>query len=620
MDGGQRKIKSSHSRRHSIQSAPANLPRPSSSLGRSLPLFSLETPKRSNPNAVVSSRTHSASPYRDSPYKSYSTTPGTERKKQTNPAHIQRLEETIVALTNSRDRERASNTLLKRKLAESRQELVDTLVEAGGYYAGQQQTLQQQKQVQLLEQRLALAREQHSRALTASKRGQTALADLRAEAAMLSAQLRRSETQLITTRKELGTTKAALKAAIEDRDVAVGENRSLLSRFEKEKEQWQAEMRELRTNISQARTVRSIVAASKPREERPDDTEVKPSDPSQFEQTQSPATPSFKLDQLLQRSLSTSADVNSGLLNFVNQLTNELEACQKKASLYKSAADRLRAQVDGDSSSGRRFSRRLEERLQAAQEASSRLRDELKRVGGVSRIAFEGLWRATEMLGEADAARLGATREGCGLPALVDRGHSSLAGSEGPPNEAQTRLVVGLVEGKLQDLMARLRRQDFGALNLPTQHAALVAAIGQADPVAVSQLAAEGRVSAFAMRAPILGRQSDSPQAPEKRTTRELMLSVADLRAASKLAERPTSPSPSPPSPPPVLSTARRMLAGIDVRGLGRRGAEGELIQIAALREELSTTLQQMQLSISVEGVEFQEPKVLEPGEASSGT
>ncbi|GIQ85274.1 hypothetical protein KIPB_006913, partial [Kipferlia bialata] len=199
-----------------------------------------------------------------------------------------------------------------------------------------------------------------------------------------------------------------LKSTSESRAIAISENQNLLSRFEREKEYWQAEMRELRHSLSHTQKVRSIITSamstspSAGKNGDGGDGERGKGGPGGEKSTMYDGVTGTQLSvgQVLQNSIANAADVNTGLLNFVNQLTEELEALQKKTTLYRSTIDRLRSQAAGDVSSGRRFSRSLEEKLQKNQASlivykrdNDGLKESLKTIG-------REILHVVELLGE----------------------------------------------------------------------------------------------------------------------------------------------------------------------------------------------------------------------------
>eukprot|EP00767_Chilomastix_cuspidata_P006322 gnl/Chilomastix_cuspidata/667.p2 GENE.gnl/Chilomastix_cuspidata/667~~gnl/Chilomastix_cuspidata/667.p2 ORF type:complete len:690 (+),score=254.75 gnl/Chilomastix_cuspidata/667:65-2071(+) len=80
---------------------------------------------------------------------------------------------------------------------------------------------------------------------------------------------------------------------------------------------------------------------------------------------------SVQLYNSLRATITGAADVNSGLLNFVNQLTKEHQALQEKVELARRTIGRLKSNAALDSSSGRKAGRLIEEEVARLQEQIS---------------------------------------------------------------------------------------------------------------------------------------------------------------------------------------------------------------------------------------------------------
>ncbi|GIQ88005.1 hypothetical protein KIPB_010162 [Kipferlia bialata] len=147
-----------------------------------------------------------------SPYRRYGPIHRLDEEKSKRPTaeptvhsgdHIVKLEETITRLRDQVNKTRSENISLHEETEELRQQLIDTVTNAGGNYAGQLATKTLEKQIKLLEKRLDRARQLHSTSLTSKKSMEENLQNKEKALISYRGQLREAEQEISTMTREM---------------------------------------------------------------------------------------------------------------------------------------------------------------------------------------------------------------------------------------------------------------------------------------------------------------------------------------------------------------------------------------------------------------------------------
>ncbi len=281
---------------------------------------------------------------------------------------IQKLESAVNKLKHAFDLERSENQKLQKQLHVLQTDHLTKLRSCGGIFAGDRREKAIQKQLHSQETKLDHLQGINSGLMADNTRLRDDTSAMKKELAALKGVLKKSDVELGGLRREVATLTQRYERTAADRDVAVSENQLMMQRFEREKEMWQSEVREMRQQLEGARRVNTLVSSATKRV-----SGALKAGPLSMNAGTTP-TISKRTEELLVKILGDSAnDINTGLLNFVNELTVEQEKLTKQVDKYSETINRLKVQASGDRNGTRRLTRMLEEKLGAAEAAAKTL-------------------------------------------------------------------------------------------------------------------------------------------------------------------------------------------------------------------------------------------------------
>eukprot|EP00767_Chilomastix_cuspidata_P006680 gnl/Chilomastix_cuspidata/712.p1 GENE.gnl/Chilomastix_cuspidata/712~~gnl/Chilomastix_cuspidata/712.p1 ORF type:complete len:483 (+),score=256.74 gnl/Chilomastix_cuspidata/712:61-1509(+) len=362
----------------------------------------------------------------------------------------------------------------------------------GGVYGSELERKRLQKQIEILEKTLLRAQNQLSNSRQEGLQLRRRITDLEQTLHMLQTDYDTSQAvfqQLEQSASELRSSVRHEKAA---KNVAVAEINSLVARFTREKDLWKSELRNLRTSMPQkgpsligsefSTQIEKTIGSRLPRNAKgvvgsttmklpfrkvlgaPDAAAgaTKPLKLKKLVSGRKDAATARRADtnhipELL-KYIAAQADVNPGLLSFVEQFTTEHLELRKKLTQFNETVERLQSQTTGDLSEGRRVVQKLEKKLRKKKERHRTLIEQSRELTHSAILGFNGAVRVLSLLGscavnaEERTLTVGANPGGMAQAGALRALPVANDPKRGPAGE-RFRLALSTLEEKVERLV-----------------------------------------------------------------------------------------------------------------------------------------------------------------------
>ncbi|KAG9395796.1 chromosome segregation protein [Carpediemonas membranifera] len=333
---------------------------------------------------------------------------------------ISKLEGALNKLKHAFDMEHADNLRLRKELQDHEIEHLAQMRSVGGIYAGDRRDKAVQKQIQDQADKIEQIMATNSLLLAESRRLKDERDSAKSELNNLKGILKRSDQELATMKRELASVKRQYDQVVVDKEVCAGEAKLQMQRFEKEKELWQSEVREMRQQLESVRRVNTLVSSATKK--------IGSRSSSAASSLGAPTTISKRTEEILSRIMGDSAtDINTGLLNYVNELTVDHEKLSKAMEVSNETISRLKVQASGDRNGTRRLTRMLEDKLSASESLARSL-------------------AAKEQASEAHRRAAHASLDRIATTLRLFESDTEFKTERSTPNDSSIMLLLGLIE------------------------------------------------------------------------------------------------------------------------------------------------------------------------------